>query len=126
MPERQQTEVRLGSNHVSRADDWPTLLGRMFDDLTRIIQMEMRLFEANLSNAATGFLDRALSQLVLVATVFAGGACLLAAFIDLLHRWFEWWQAFAIGGVTVLVAGVIVYRILEKTARKTETQVTAG
>src|SRR5437868_5967767 len=93
--------VREAFNYPRDAD-WPTLMARMVYDLSRIIQMELRLFEANSAQLLRGIVDQALGGLVLVGAVMTGGLCLLVALIMLLHTWFLWWESFAITGALLL------------------------
>jgi hypothetical protein len=123
---QQSQKLQEHQDHSPVEADWPTLVGRMLDDLARIIQMETRLFEANLSHALSGLVDRAISQLILLAAVLAGGSCLLAAFILLLHSWLVWWEALTIAGVAVIFLGGSIYMIGQRAARKTESQIAAG
>src|SRR5216683_3989918 len=90
------------------ATEWSTLLGRMLEDLSRIIRLELQLLEARLAPSLTGMADRAIATLVILFAGVIGGSCLLAALILLLHEWMKWWQAFAIGGVVTIVCALAV------------------
>ena len=43
---------------------WRTLLGRIVEDLSRVLQMEARLLEANLSRVFITLFERSLSHLI--------------------------------------------------------------
>jgi hypothetical protein len=73
--------------------EWSTLLGRMLEDLSRIIRLELQLLEARIAPSLTGMADRAIAALVILFASVIGGSCLLAAFILLLHEWMKWWQS---------------------------------
>ena len=44
---RQRSAVANGSSGVNV--EWPTLLGRMLEDVSRVIQLELQLLEAKLA-----------------------------------------------------------------------------
>lgn len=97
-----------GSSGVSV--EWPTLLGRMLEDVSRVIQLELQLLEARLAPSLTAMADRAIAGLMLLYAGVIGGSCLLAALILLLHDWMLWWQCFALGGI-VTIACAFALRI---------------
>ena len=103
------------------ATEWSTLLGRMLEDLSRIIRLELQLLEARLVPSLTGMADRAIAALVILFAGVIGGSCLLAALILLLHEWMKWWQAFAIGGVVAIACGFVVYSVIKRPPAGTET-----
>ena len=84
--------------------DWPSLIERAVDDLSRIVQSEARILQTRLSAAIELRIANALVALTAVGLMTIGGLCLIGGAICLLHRWVPWWQAFGIvGGVLVLV-----------------------
>lgn len=89
-------------------EDWSTLIARAADDVSRIIQSEIHLFETTFRSALEGQINYALAGLAMVAVMICGTLCALAALILWAHQWLQWWQACAIGAFTMLaVAGVI-------------------
>jgi hypothetical protein len=98
------------------------LLGRMLEDLSRIIRLELQLLEARIGPSLTGMADRAIAALVMLFAGVFGGSCLLAAFILLLHEWMKWWQSFAIGGVVALACGFVAYSVIKRPSGVTETK----
>ena len=89
-------------------EDWSTLIARAADDVSRIVQSEIHLFETTFRSALEGQINYALAGLAIVAVIICGTLCELAAMILYAHQWLQWWQACAIGAVTMLaVAGVI-------------------
>jgi Putative Actinobacterial Holin-X, holin superfamily III len=86
----------------------PNLVTRMLDDMVRVAEAQAKLFEVNIGDALTSALDRAIGRAAAVVMYLTGGFCLIAAMIVLLRRWLLWWQALAIVGVVVLVAGWLV------------------
>jgi hypothetical protein len=106
------------SSPNGKSEDWTVLFGRMIDDLSRIIEGEIKLFQAGLKPALSGAVDRAIAALVLVLSMMAGSICLLAAFIILLHQWLPWWQSFAIGGAVAIAIGLIAYLLTASITRR--------
>jgi hypothetical protein len=102
--------------------EWSTLLGRMLEDLSRIIRLELQLLEARLVPSLTGMGDRVIASLVILFAGVIGGSCLLAALILLLHQWMKWWQSFAIGGVVAIACGFVAYSIIRRPTAVTETK----
>jgi hypothetical protein len=85
------------------ADDWPTLLLKLFDDFIRILRGEIKLMGASVARTIDGVLVRSLYLMVLAAIGVVGLFCLMAAILLLLHKWLEWWQAFGVMGVGLLL-----------------------
>jgi VIT1/CCC1 family predicted Fe2+/Mn2+ transporter len=95
-----------GSNN-----DWPTLLARIVDDVARIIQTEIRLFQAALTPIFGNVLDRFVANMVALAAFVAGGICMLAAFAFFLHQWMGWAPSLAITGVLCVGLGLLSTRV---------------
>jgi preprotein translocase subunit SecY len=87
------------------SNDWPTLLARIVDDVARIIQTEIRLFQAGLTPILSSAIDRFLANMVALAAFLAGGLCLLAALAFFLHRWLDWAPALGLTGAASLGIG---------------------
>lgn len=117
MDETQDREDRpqVAKEHLENAH-LPGLIGRMLDDMVRIAETQTRLFEANIGSALTGALDRALGRALAGLIYLAGGVCLLAAIILLLHEWLSWWEALAIAGAVMILAGWVMQKLTGKMA----------
>jgi membrane protein DedA with SNARE-associated domain len=89
--------------------DWPTLVGRAVDDITRILQSEARMLETSMGLALETRLASAIATLTVVAVMICGAVCMLCAGILLLHEWLPLWQAFGIAGVGILLVGIANY-----------------
>ena len=96
--------------------DWPTLVGRAVDDVTRILQSEAHMLETSMSAALAARLASAIATLTVIAIVSCGGVCILCAGILLLHKWLPLWQAFGLAGVTILLVGIATYSIKRSSA----------
>jgi hypothetical protein len=99
-----QESTSLGSSDGTV--QWATLIGRMLEDASRILQLELRLFEARIASGLTAAVDRAVSALAMVFAGATGSICLLIALIMWLHKSLEWWQSFALGGVAALIVAL--------------------
>jgi hypothetical protein len=108
---RQHSELKTTATNRPSEDElqWPTLLGRMLEDLSRIFQLELQLLEARLGPSLMAVADRAIGALVILYAGVIGGSCLVAALILLLHTWLVWWQCFAIGGLATLGCAFAVH-----------------
>jgi hypothetical protein len=91
--------------------DWPTLVGRAVDDVTRILQSEAHMLETSVSAALATRLATAIASLTVIAVMLCGGVCLLCAAILLLHQWLPLWQAFGLAGATILAIGIAIFAI---------------
>ena len=97
------------ARQVESAVEWPTLLARMLEDVSRVIQLELQLLEARIAPSLMATVDRAIAGLILLYAGAIGGICLLGAFVLLLHRWMQWWQCLGIGGVVAISCGFAIY-----------------
>ena len=91
--------------------DWPTLVGRAVDDVTRILQSEAHMLQTSMSAALETRLASAIATLTIVAVMISGAVCIVCAAILLLHQWLPLWQSFGIIGGGVLLAGLACYAI---------------
>lgn len=103
--ELQTTQLPNGN----ASTEWPTLLGRMVDDLSRIVEKELRLFEANMVGLLSSTVDRALAGMLMVAASVFGAGFLLIALILFLHQWLAWWQAVGIVGLAMIFPALLAY-----------------
>jgi hypothetical protein len=105
MTERQALTTKEPSNIH---EDWSTLIARAADNVSRIVQSEIHLFETTFRSALEGQINYALAGLAMVAVMICGTLCALAALILYAHQWLPWWQACAIGALTMLVAAGVI------------------
>jgi len=98
--------------------DWPALLARIVDDLARIVQTEIRIFQAALTPIFSNAIDRLLANAVALAAYIAAGVCLLIAFVFFLHQWLAWAPALAITGLVSLILGYLSSRIAAVHAKR--------
>jgi Putative Actinobacterial Holin-X, holin superfamily III len=119
--QRQERSAAVNGSPAVNAE-WPTLLGRMLEDVSRVIQLELQLLEAKLAPSLMAMADRAIAGLMILYAGVIGASCLLAALILFLHRWMEWWQCFAIAGVVTIACALAVYASINGSSGSTETK----
>lgn len=86
--------------------DWPTLIERAVDDVSRILRSEVHMLQTSIGATLEAQISNAVAQLTILAVLVSGAICLLCASILLLHQWLPWWQAFGIVGLVTLVVGI--------------------
>jgi hypothetical protein len=113
-----QHQPSAPANGAETGAEWPTLLGRMLEDLSHVIQLELQLLEARIAPALTAMVDRALAGLVILCAGVIGGSCLLAALVLLLHErmQIQWWECMAIGGIVAIACGLLAYMSVKSSA----------
>jgi CHASE2 domain-containing sensor protein len=93
--------------------DWPTLVGRAVDDVTRILQSEAHMLQTSMGAALATRLAGAITTLTVIAIVICGAVCIVCAGILLLHQWLPLWQAFGLAGAGIMLVGVVYYAIMK-------------
>jgi len=88
--------------------DWPTLVGRAVDDVTRILQSEAHMLQTSMGAALETLLANAIATLTVIAVMICGAVCIVCAAILLLHEWLPLWQAFGIAGGVILLIGIAI------------------
>jgi hypothetical protein len=107
-----QQDEKIGNGpRKLEAQDWPTLIARVVTDVARVVQTEIRLFQASLNPIFSAAIDRLLGSTIALGAFLAGGLCLLAALVVFLHRWLWWDASLAIAGVVSFVAGYAAARV---------------
>jgi hypothetical protein len=101
----------LPGNLPETSTEWPALLGRMLEDLSRVIRLELQLLEARIAPSLTTIVDRAIASLVILGASAIGALFLLAALVLFLHEraLMQWWECLGIGGVVAFCCGLVAY-----------------
>ncbi len=111
-----EKQSHIANGAPETVQDWPTLVGRAVDDVTRILQSEAHMLETSMSAALQTRLASAIATLTVVAVMLSGGVCVLCAAILLLHQWLPLWQAFGLAGACILLIGIASYAITKPAA----------
>jgi hypothetical protein len=111
-----EKQLHTANGTPAGLQDWPTLVGRAVDDVSRILQSEAHMLETSLGAALETRLANAIATLTVIAVMICGGVCMVSAAILLLHEWLPLWQAFGIAGVGILLIGIASYAITKPRA----------
>lgn len=92
----------------ARETDWPSLIARAVDDITRIVHSEFQLLVVGMQAALDEGIDRVLAFVATAILMIGGAASLLAAVVMFLHEYLMllWWQAFGITGLALLAMAI--------------------
>ena len=101
--------------------NWPELLSKTIDDLSRIARTEMELLVAKLGLLLEAQTDKITGVLILVGALLYGSLFALGGIVLLLHLWIPWWLSFLITGTAVVIAGVLFQMTMKAAARKKKT-----
>ena len=93
--------------------DWPTLIERAVDDVSRILRSEAHMFQTSIGAALEVQISNTVAHLTIIAVMISGAICILCASILLLHQWLPWWQAFGIAGLATLLVGIARHAIMK-------------
>jgi putative superfamily III holin-X len=104
---------------ASVPENWPTLLSRAVDDVSRVLHAEMRLLEAHLAVSAEALVANASVALIVLATFIIAEICIVTAVIVLLHEWLSWWLSLGLAGTTIFAAGLLLWRVAIRLSEKT-------
>jgi hypothetical protein len=92
---------------TSTLSDWPTLIERAVDDVSRIVRSEAHMFQTNMGAALELQISKTIARLTNALMIFIGALFMLCALLFLLHQWLPWWQAFGAIGLAILLAGLV-------------------
>jgi VIT1/CCC1 family predicted Fe2+/Mn2+ transporter len=101
--------------------NWPELLSRTIDDLSRIARTEMELLVAKLGLLLEAQTDKIAGTLILVVALSYGSLFLLVGIVLLIHLWLAWWLSFLITGAAIVMTGFFLQMTMKAAARKKET-----
>lgn len=96
--------------HRAVEADWSTLVARAVDDISRILQSEIRLLNASLKTLIDEEVERVLAFVASGALMAGGAICLLTAVILFLHEFamLPWWQSFGIVGLGLFALAIAI------------------
>jgi CHASE2 domain-containing sensor protein len=92
---------------ASALSDWPTLIERAVDDVSRIVRSEAHMFQTSMGAALEVHISKTAAHLTNAVVILIGALCMLCALIFLIHQWLPWWQAFGIVGLVTLLVGIV-------------------
>ena len=98
--------------------NWPEVLSKTVDDLSRIARTEMELLVAKLGLLLEAQTDKIAGMLFLIVALSYGSLFLLGGIVLLIHLWLAWWLSFLITGAAIVIAGVFFQMTMKAAARK--------
>jgi Putative Actinobacterial Holin-X, holin superfamily III len=98
--------------------NWPELLSKTVDDLSRVARTEIELLEASLKRLVETQTDKITGMLVLVIALAYGSVFLLGGVVLLIHLWLAWWLSFLITGMLICSSGVAFQMQMAAAAKK--------
>jgi Putative Actinobacterial Holin-X, holin superfamily III len=106
-----------GARPVNVADStWPQLLGETAEEVARIVRTEIGLAEASLRRLFENQTERVLGLIFLLVALVYGSIFVLGSFVLLIHQWLNWWVAFGITGIVIILAGIGLQTIMARRA----------
>jgi predicted phage tail protein len=96
--------------------DWGTLAARAVDDVSRVIQGELRLLEIRIRGTIEGQVENIFLTLAAVAVVIVGALFLAGALVGFLHQWMPYWQALGVVGISLIIIGIVMRLIGRRSA----------
>lgn len=96
---------------VHSQDDWPTLLSKLFQDFTSVLEHEAELIGVRVKPVFERTIADAFQKLILVLMSLFGIGCLIASVVLLVHTRLNWWQSFGATGVGLIVVVTIVSQL---------------
>src|ERR1700730_12971704 len=98
--------------------NWPELLSKTVDDLSRIARTEMELLEVTLKRLIEAQTDKIVGMLFLLVALSYGSLFLFSGIVLLIHLWLAWWLSFVITGVAIVLAGISFQMRMKMAARE--------
>jgi hypothetical protein len=100
-------------NRAATAPEWPVLVSRAVDDLSRILRAEINLLQLGIKDVVEREIDRALKAIIALVLIICGAICAIGAAILLLQVVLDsWWLAFAIVAASAIGAGVTLWFLI--------------
>jgi uncharacterized membrane protein YgcG len=98
--------------------NWPELVSKTVDDLSRIVRTEIELLEVTLKRVIEAQTDKIVGMLFLIIALIYGSLFLFGGIVLLLHLWLAWWLSFLITGSMIVIAGVLFQMTMSAAGRK--------
>jgi len=110
-----RTEIPRQQQGHNSDGQWPNLVARALNDLSRIVHAEFRLAELGIKQLVEQEIDRVLKVAIALSFLLCAAICAIAAAIIGLHALLGlWWPAFAIVAGISGLAGTAFFRWAER------------
>jgi Flp pilus assembly protein TadB len=97
--------------------DWPTLIGRAVDDVSRILHSEAEILQTRLGDSIRSGLNHSAEVVALLALFLWSIGCLLLGVILFLHLWFPLWFAFGVVGLCTMSVAIFGTLAMKRRSR---------
>jgi len=111
------TNARAAEGH----QDWPNLIGRAVDDVSRILHSEADILQTRLGDSIRSGLNHSAEVVALLALFLWGIGCLLLGVILFLHRWLPLWFAFSLVGLSTMSIAILGILTMQRRSRSATT-----
>jgi hypothetical protein len=109
----QTGEYERSRNRAAAPPEWPVLVSKAVDDISRILRAEIRLAQLSVKDVVEREIDRAMKAIIALVMIICGTICAIAAAILLLQVVLDsWWLAFAIVAALGLGSGVTLWLLI--------------
>jgi hypothetical protein len=118
----EETQALSSNGERETYPDWSILVGRAVEDVSNILHAETHLLQINVGAALKAQIDYAVTTFAMVVALICAGICFVTALILVLHQSFRWqlglpwWEAFAIGGLLLLVVALAIRAVAGRRA----------
>ena len=103
---REANEIVADDRNRRSDAQWPELVSRAVNDLSRIVHAEIRLAELGIKSLIEQELDRTLKVAIALGLLLCAAVCAVGAAVIGLHQLLDsWWAAFAIVAAASGAAG---------------------
>jgi hypothetical protein len=113
-PKETAERAQAKGNLPSSDTDWPQLLARVVEG---IVTAELHEFEDNVRAFLDSAVADAYATFVWICARLIGAAFLLTGLVLFLGIFLQWWAAFGLVGVVVIVAGALA-KIMSRSRRR--------
>jgi hypothetical protein len=97
--------------------DWPNLISRAVDDLSRIFRSETEILQTRIGDSIKAGLDRSVEVVALFALLLWSIGYLLLGVILFLHLWLPLWFAFGIVGLCSMSIAILSVLTVKRRSR---------
>lgn len=115
--------IRERATRTGLPSEWPALVSRAVNDVSRILQAEIRLAEIGVKNVIEESLDRAIKAALALTMLGLGAVCsVAAAIVGLQVVLGRLWAAFAVVAFAALLggAGILILMMPRPSSKKVE------
>jgi len=97
--------------------DWPSLIGRAVDDVSRILHSEAEILQTRLGDSIRSGLNHSAEVVALLVLFLWSIGCLLLGVILFLHLWLPLWFAFGVVGLCTISVAILGALTMKRRSR---------